>query len=80
MRADLNKLDSFRKWFEQYVEKGYGKKCGEFVWNCASCRANFVSEVLSDFIQSEVDTEQWLLKQKEEHKKRSRPKRVKIKK
>jgi len=80
MKADIRKLDDFRKWFERYVKKGYGRKCKEFVWNCASCRANFVSEVLSDFVQSEVDAEKWLSRQKVEHKKRSRPERTKNKK
>lgn len=59
MKTEIKKLDDFRKWFNEYIKKEYGRKCKEFVWGCAACHAHFVKDVLVDFIQEEHDVEEW---------------------
>jgi len=64
MKREINKLKTFRKWFDKFIIRNYGKKCREFEWDCPCCRANFVKESFSSFVDNLIDTENWCNKQK----------------
>lgn len=59
MDKDLKKLEEFRKWFNGYVVKGYGKKCPDFAWNCPACHAHFVQAAFGDFVEDVIATEKY---------------------
>jgi len=63
MKKEIKKLKEFRKWFDKYIKRNYGKKCSTFVWNCPACHAHFVREVFDDFVDDIIATEKWLRKQ-----------------
>jgi len=64
MRRETKKLNEFSKWFGRYIQRNFGKKCSDFVWNCPVCRAHFVKEIFSDFIEDLIETENWLKRKK----------------
>ena len=68
MKREINKLKTFRKWFDKFIKRNYGKKCPDFVWNCACCHANFVKDAFGSFVDDLIDTENWLKKQKRKKK------------
>lgn len=69
MKKEIKKLREFQKWFDKFIKRGYGKKCGDFTWGCAVCHAYFVKELFDDFIDDLVETEKWCQKQNKESKK-----------
>lgn len=76
MSKSLKKLKEFRKWFNKYIEKGYGKPCKNFCWNCANCHAQFVKDVFDDFVDDTIITEKWF---KEDGRKGKRKQKNKMK-
>ena len=62
MKKEVKKLKEFQRWFDKFIERNYGKKCREFVWDCPSCHAYFVKEILDDFINDLIETEKWISK------------------
>lgn len=64
MKKALAKLNDFQRWFNRYVQQGYGKKCPDFTWSCAVGHAYFVKELVDDFIEDTVATEKWVERQK----------------
>lgn len=64
MKNEFATLKDFRRWFDRYVEQGYGRKCRDFAWDCAVCRAHFVKDVLDDFIEDAIATDQWFKRQR----------------
>lgn len=59
MDREIRKLRNFKKWFNKFILKGYGKKCPDFVWGCPVCHAHFVKEIFEDFIDDLIGTENW---------------------
>lgn len=59
MKREIKKLKEFRKWFDRYIRRNFGKKCPDFVWSCPVCRAYFLNEVFDDFIEDLIETENW---------------------
>ncbi len=75
MKRDIKKLKKFQKWFDKFVVRNYGKKCSDFVWNCACCRAHFVKESFGSFVDDLIDIETWCKKQTQK-KQRIRTKKI----
>ena len=68
MKKNIKKLNEFRKWFDEYIQTNFGKKCRSFVWGCGVCRAHFVKELFGDFINDLIEDENWFKKTKEKSK------------
>lgn len=64
MKREVKKLKEFRKWFNRYIQRNFGKKCSDFAWNCPACRAYFIKRIFDDFIEDLIETENWSRKQK----------------
>jgi len=64
MKREIKKLKEFRKWFDKYILRNFGKKCSDFVWSCPVCRAYFAKEIFDDLIEDLIETENWSRKQK----------------
>lgn len=64
MDRETKRLVEFRKWFDKYIVKGFGKKCPDFTWDCIACRAHFVKMIFDDFVEEMVTTEKWLRRKK----------------
>ena len=59
MSKGAQKLKLFKSWFKIHIRRNYGPKCKDFVWSCAVCHANFVSDILQDFVEEEISLEKW---------------------
>ena len=77
-KEEIKKFKEFRKWFDRYILKNYGKKCPDFTWNCVVCHAHFVKEVFGDFVEDLIATENWVKKQKAKPKVNNRDKKYKL--
>ena len=64
MRRGTKRLAEFRKWFDRFILKGFGKKCPDFTWDCYACRAHFVMVILDDFVDDTVATEKWISRER----------------
>lgn len=64
MKKEIEKFKEFRRWFNKFIKRNYGKKCSNFVWNCPVCHAYFVKELIDDFLDDLIETENWSRKQK----------------
>ena len=54
-KEEIEKFEEFRKWFNPYILKNFGKKCPDFTWNCPACRAYFAKEVFNDFVEDLIE-------------------------
>jgi len=62
LKKEIKKLNNFRKWFDRFIKKNYGRRCPDFVWSCHACHAHFVKDLLDDFIEDTIETEKWFEK------------------
>ena len=69
MKKDIGKLKEFRRWFNKFIKKNYGKKCSDFTWSCSVCHAYFVKDLFDDFIEDTIETEKWFERQSKKSKK-----------
>lgn len=60
MKKEIEKLKGFRRWFDGYVKRGYGKKCPDFAWGCARCHTHTVKTLFDDFVEDAIVTEKWI--------------------
>lgn len=74
MDREIKKLREFQKWFDKFIERGYGKKCSGFAWGCPVCHTHFVKEIFDDFVEDLVGTEKWFEKQKKKTKTKKKKK------
>ena len=58
MKKEIKKLKEFKKWFDRYILRNFGKKCTDFTWNCPTCHAHFVKEIFNDFVDDLTETEE----------------------